>query len=168
MEKMHKIQQQEVEKIKEMRKKVKDKKEDKRLYAVQLRAERKTNQEIAEKLDTSDRVVSNWICKYVKEGIEGLLSKRQKGNHRNMTFEQEEELLKKYEDKAKKGTIITVEEIKREYEEKVGHKIGSGQIYKVLKRHKWRKIIPRSKHPIKASEEVIESSKKKLTTWEKN
>ena len=57
---MHKIQQQEAEKIKEMRKKVKDKKEDKRLYAVQLRAERKTNQEIAEKLDTSDRVVSNW------------------------------------------------------------------------------------------------------------
>ena len=36
--------------------------------------------------------------------------------------QQEEELLKKYEDKAKKGTITTVEEIKREYEEKVGHK----------------------------------------------
>ena len=106
-----------------------------------------------------EKNAQNTTTRSGQDKIEGLLSKRQKGNHRNMTFEQEEELLKKYEDKAKKGTIITVEEIKREYEEKVGHKIGSGQIYKVLKRHKWRKIIQRSKHPKKASEEVIESSK---------
>ncbi|MDE7249890.1 MAG: winged helix-turn-helix domain-containing protein, partial [Lachnospiraceae bacterium] len=33
-------------------------------------------------------------------------------------------------------------------------------IYCVLKRHGWRKVMPRSRHPKKASEEVIETSKK--------
>ena len=46
------------------------------------------------------------------------------------------------------------------YEEKVGHPIGNSQIYRVLHRHNWRKVMPRSKHPNKASEEVIEASKK--------
>lgn len=46
------------------------------------------------------------------------------------------------------------------YEERVGHSIGSSQIYRVLERHGWRKVMPRSKHPKKASEEVIAISKK--------
>jgi len=43
---------------------------------------------------------------------------------------------------------------------KVGHRISSGQIYRVLHRHDWRKVMPRSRHPKKASEEVIATSKK--------
>ncbi|EJU20974.1 homeodomain-like domain protein, partial [Peptoanaerobacter stomatis] len=103
---MHKISIEEAKKISEIRNTIKDKKEDKRLHAIQLRGQGKSNKEIAEKLDTSIKVVNNWICKYVKEGIEGLLSKGQKGNHRNLTFEQEEEMLKKFEEKGKKGQII--------------------------------------------------------------
>ena len=164
---MHNISKEEVEKIKELRKKTTNKKEDKRLYAIQLRGEGKTNSEIAEKLDTSMKVVNNWICKYIKEGFEGLLIKGQKGNNRNLTFENEEELLNEFREKANNGQMITVEEVKQEYIKLVGHDIGSGQIYKVLKRHGWRKVMPRSKHPKKASEEVIKASKK-LTVWEKS
>ncbi|WP_414153386.1 winged helix-turn-helix domain-containing protein [Peptoniphilus sp.] len=40
-------------------------------------------------------------------------------------------------------------------------------MYRVLKRHGFRKIMPRSKHPKKASKEVIETSKK-LTAEQKN
>ena len=46
------------------------------------------------------------------------------------------------------------------YEQAVGHRTGGSQIYYVLRRHGWRKVMPRSKHPKKASEEVIETSKK--------
>ena len=53
-----------------------------------------------------------------------------------------------------------VQYVKNAYEEKVGHSIGKGQIYKVLNRHGWRKVLPRSKHPNKASDEAIEASKK--------
>ena len=164
---MHKISIEEAKKIKEIRKTIRDKKEDKRLRAIELRAEGKSNKEIAEKLDTSSKVVNNWVCKYVKEGIQGLLSKGQKGNHRNLTFEQEEEMLKKFEEKGKKGQIITVKEIEEEYIKLVGHTIGTSQIYYVLKRHGYRKVMPRSRHPNKANQEAIEASKK-LTVWQKS
>ncbi|MBR4040361.1 MAG: winged helix-turn-helix domain-containing protein [Clostridia bacterium] len=38
-------------------------------------------------------------------------------------------------------------------------KVSDTQIYYVLHRHGWRKIMPRSRHPKKASEEAIEASK---------
>ena len=50
--------------------------------------------------------------------------------------------------------------MKAAYIEKVGHSIGGSQIYRMLKRHGWRKVMPRSKHPKKANEEAIEASKK--------
>ena len=56
--------------------------------------------------------------------------------------------------------IIEVSAIKRAYEAIAGSSKSHGQIYKVLKRHGWRKIKPRSRHPKKASPEAIEASKK--------
>ena len=82
------------------------------------------------------------------------------GNHRNMTFEQEEEFLKQFEERAKKVELLSTNEIKEAYIESVGHSIGHEQIYRVLKRHGYRKIMPRSRHPKKASDEEIEQSKK--------
>lgn len=35
----------------------------------------------------------------------------------------------------------------KQYEDAVGHKIGSGQIYEVLARHEWRKVMLRIRHP---------------------
>ena len=76
-----------------------------------------------------------------------------------MSF-QEEALLEPFMAQAEKGQMLDTAELEKRYEEAVGHRIGSGQIYRVLKRHDWRKVMPRSKHPRKASEEVIETSKK--------
>ena len=77
-----------------------------------------------------------------------------------MSFEEEAEIIEKFKQKADRGQIIDVKEIEKAYQEKVDHCIGNAQIYFVLKRHGWRKIKPRSKHPKKASSEVIETSKK--------
>lgn len=54
------------------------------------------------------------------------------------------------EERANKGQIITVNEIKHEYIKLVVHSIGNEQIYYVLKRHVWRKVILRSKNPKKS------------------
>jgi hypothetical protein len=37
-----------------------------------------------------------------------------------------------------------------------------GQIYRVLERHGWRTVMPRSQHPDKASEEEIALAKNKI------
>ena len=75
-------------------------------------------------------------------------------------MEEEAALLEPFQAEAEKGQIVEVSKIKAQYEEAVGHRIGGSQIYYVLERHGWRKVMPRSRHPKKASDEVIETSKK--------
>jgi len=77
-----------------------------------------------------------------------------------MSISEEEAFLSQYKKQAEQGQMIEVSSMKAAYEEKVGHTIGGSQIYYVLARHNWRKVMPRSKHPNKASDEEIESSKK--------
>ena len=110
--------------------------------------------------------IFEWLRNYKKDSISALKNKKRTGNRRNMSFEEEKEFLKQFEEKAKKGEIVTAKDIEKAYIEKVGHSIGNGQIYYVLKRHNWRKVMPRSKHPKKANEEEINSSKK-LISWQK-
>lgn len=160
MPKTYTITPSEAKQIQHYREEIVDKQVDKRLRAVQLRSEGKKNQAIAEMLETSSDMVSRWISTYAKEGIEGLLPKKRTATRWNLSFSEEAALLSGFSEQGEAGQIVEVSEIKRVYEERVGHRIGSGQIYRVLKRHKWRKIKPRSKHPKKASEEEIASSKK--------
>lgn len=64
---------------------------------------------------------------------------------------------------AEGGHIITAQDIKRAFDQRIGEDTGRGYIYMLLKRHGGRKVMPRAKHPKKADEEAIEASKK-LTT----
>ena len=84
-----------------------------------------------------------------------------------MSYAEEAKLLAQYEQQAEAGQMVETSEIKKAYEEKVGHRIGGQQIYLVLARHGWRKVMPRSKHPKKADDEAIEASKKLRFAWEK-
>ncbi len=142
------------------RKANKDKRVEKRLYALKLRASGKSAKEIAAKVGLKERYIPQLTAKYLAGGIEAISKNHYGGNRRNISVEKENELLEQFRVKAEEGQIIDIAEIKASYEEAVGHRIGSGQIYRVLHRHNWRKLMPRSKHPKKASEEVIETSKK--------
>ncbi len=77
-----------------------------------------------------------------------------------MSREQEKEILKIFRQKSEQGQIISVQEMKEKFDEYLGYETQGGYIYKVLKRNGWRKVMPRSKHPKKANEEEIASSKK--------
>jgi len=161
MPKTYKISAENAAEIEEIRKTITDKKVDRRLYAVQLRGEGLTNDEIAQKLDTSNKMVSQWVSAYINNGgISALLPKERIGMHRNLSIEEEKEFLSAYTKQAEAGQIIDLNELKAAYIEKVGHSIGGSQIYRMLERHGWRKVMPRSKHPQKASDEAIEASKK--------
>ena len=160
MRKGYQISEAQTQEIMRVRKSIANKRVDKRLWAVQLRGEGMKNPKIAEKLDTSAKVVSRWVSAYCKGGIDALMGGQFGGNRRNMSFEKETQFLAEFETCANKGQLVETREIKQAYEKLVGHSIGGGQIYRVLHRHGWRKIMPRSKHPNKASDEAIEASKK--------
>ena len=92
------------------------------------------------------------------------ISNKYKGNARAMTIEEEDEILKGFEKQANEGKVITVQQIKQAFDEKRGKDTGRGYIYMLLKRHDWRKVMPRSKHPQKATDVEIEASKKLKTS----
>lgn len=146
--------------IKAARKANKNKNTERRLQILELRASGTTIIKTAEMTSTNRSYVSKVVRKYFDEGLEAVMKDHRRSNRYNMTFQEEEEFLKPFVKRAEAGQIVEVSEIKSAYEEKVGHRIGGGQIYYVLRRHNWRKVMPRSKHPNKASEEVIETSKK--------
>jgi transposase len=148
------------EEIKKHRKTNRDKQVEKRLHAVELRATGKSNKKIAILLGTSSDMVSRWVSTYAKTGIAGLLPKPSPGRPPNLSFEEEAQLLSTFDKKAEAGQVVETSEIKAAYEAMVGHRIGGEQIYRVLRRHDWRKVKPRSRHPKKATPEVIEASKK--------
>ena len=64
-----------------------------------------------------------------------------------MSFEEEEALFESFMEQAEKRQLLDTTELEKRYEEVVGHRIGSGQIYRVLQRHDWRKVMPQIKHP---------------------
>ena len=146
-------------KIEEARKVNRDKQTEKRLKVLSMRCDGKTLEEIARVSGFHRSHVSNLIRKYFEEGLASVAEKHYTGNRRNMSME-EEAFLEPYRGQAEQGHMLDVGEIAAAYEKKVGHRIGSGQIYRVLQRHGWRKVMPRSKHPKKASKEVIAASKK--------
>lgn len=156
----YQISKKQKDEFEEARKNNKNKQIENRLKVLLLRSEGTTYKEIAEKTGYSKANVAKIIKAYFEKDIEEIATLKYRGNHRNLSYEEEKELLKLYEDKANQGQIIEIKEIKREYEALVGHTIGGSQIYYVLSRHGWRKIMSRSKHPKSATPEAINTSKK--------
>ena len=154
------MNKEQINEINKARKENKDKNIEKRLKALLLYSEGKSRAEIAEETGFAKTYITDLVSKYRAQGLEGFIENKYRGNRRNMSFEEEKEFLELYRRQAEQGQIIEVGDIKKAYAEKVGHPIGGSQIYYVLRRHGWRKITPRSKHPNKASDEVIEASKK--------
>ena len=72
-------------------------------------------------------------------------------------------ILAPFKARAEMGELVEISEIAKEYQRAVDHPVSNGQIYFVLRRHGWRKVMPRSRHPQKASEEEIAASKKLIT-----
>ena len=160
MKMKYKFSEEQYKEIKTACKKNRDKQLDRRLKVLKLRCEGMGLVEIAKATGFHRSHVSNLIRKYFEEGLRSVSEKHYHGNRRNMSIEREREFLEQYERPAEEGHMVDIHEIAEAYEKEVGHQIGNSQIYRVLHRHGWRKGMPRSRHPKKASDEVIETSKK--------
>ena len=160
MRRKNKISKETAAEVKEYRRRVKDKYLDRRLYAIQLLGEGMKAGNVAEKLDADKRQISEWLKKFCERGLEGFVAPRGGRHRENMSFEDEEKLLEKFKKKAESGQIVEVSEIRAAYDKAIGRKTHPTQIYQVLHRHGWRKVMPRSRHPKKASDEAIKASKK--------
>ena len=160
MAKSYEISQSQLLEIEAARKKNRNKNVERRLYVLVMRAEGKSLEEISEKTGYHLSTASKLIARYMRDGISAIAENHYKGNRRNMSFEEEAAILAPFIERAERGEMVDIKEIAAAYQKAVPHKISDTQIYYVLHRHGWRKIMPRSRHPRKASEEAIDASKK--------
>jgi len=154
------IEKEEYEQIVAAEKRTQDKRISRKLRVLMLRYEGFSNSDIGEKVGLGSVRVSQLVREYRESGLETFTKKKYGGNHRNLSEEEESEILKQFEGSAETGNIIIARDIKKAFDDKLGRDTGRGYIYMLLKRHNWRKVMPRSKHPHKATSEAIEASKK--------
>ena len=120
----------------------------------------KTNAEISEIIGFNVQYITDLVTKYMERGIESILVDRRTSNNRRMTLTEETSFLEQFEELAAAGQIVTVGKILEKFNSETGKNNDSSTIYRLLKRHGWRKVKPRPQHPGKASDEEIVSSKK--------
>ena len=154
------IEKEEYERIIDAEKQTQDKQVSRRLRVLILRYEGLNNSEIGERVGLCSVRVSQLVSEYRKHGLDEFTRKKYGGNHRNMSVAEEEEILKRFENNAEKGKIVIARDLKRAFDEKLGRDTGRGYVYMLLKRHDWRKVMPRSRHPKQATPKVVEASKK--------
>ena len=153
-----------VAEIEAARVKNKDKNVERRLRALLLYAQGMRREEIALRTGVAYNYICALVVKYRDGGLAAIVENRCGGNNRLLTFEEEAELLAPFIAQAEAGHIVETSAILRAYEAKVGRTFENdhGRIYRVLARHGWRFVMPRSKHPNKASEEEIDLAKNKI------
>lgn len=104
--------------------------------------------EIAKDIGVTVSKVHNLIPRYNKLVRKAVETVGKGGRHREyLTFEEEEKFLETFFERAASGAIVTSKQIKQEYEKIVGKKVHKTTIYRLIERHLWRKVAPRSLHP---------------------
>lgn len=134
--------------------------EQKRLLCIKLKIENNMkSEEIAKIVGYTSATVRKLMINYYNNRLSILLWKKKIGNKRNLTLEEEREVLKPFLESADQGKMLIVTDIKKSYEEKVGREVPKSTIYRMLNSQGWRKIMPRSKHP-KSKPEEFDAYKK--------
>ena len=110
--------------------------------------------------------ISQLCRRYREQGLVEFMRNKATSHNYALPKEKEQEILARFEKAAEAGQEVTAKDIKAAFDAERGKDTGRGYIYMLLKRHGWRKVMPRSKHPKAASEEACDASKKlKLACW---
>lgn len=116
--------------------------------------------QVAEMLQVSRQAVWLWIGQYNKLGPEGL-EREGRGGRRwgYLSWAQEQDLLAGLHEAAQRGEVLTAKALKPRIEEAAGREVSLDYVYRLLRRHAWRKLGPRPRH-IKADEDTRQAFKK--------
>jgi transposase len=131
-----------------------------RLMVIQGLLQNYTLHEVGKINGYNQRSVGKILKLFNEKGVDGLRSGYKGGNNRKLTFSDEAAYLKQAEAEACKGLYPRVAELQAAVEKLSGVKYSQKTFYALLARHKWKKLMPRGRHPKKASEVEIETSKK--------
>jgi transposase len=134
----------------------KDLNEYKRILSIYLRVKFDYNNDLISLITSyKNQTIKNIHSNYLKEGKKSLnVNKRGGRNNEIFSLEEEKELIQEFEKRSKEGGILEISSIHRACQEKANKKIALSTVYRMLDRHNWRKITPRTSHP-KSNEKIM-------------
>ena len=106
MAQVYKFSEKEIEEIAQARRENKDKRAEARLKALEMRARGAKGKEIAAATGFHSAYAAQLASKYKKGGIEAIAGNHYGGNHRNMSVEEEAEILAPFRERAEKGELV--------------------------------------------------------------
>lgn len=116
--------------------------------------------EVARMLGVSKQAVWLWVSQYNKQGPSGLERVGRGGRRWSfLSWVEEEELLATFTERALNGELITAKKMVPEIRQATGRDVSLAYVYRLLKRHQWRKLGPRPRH-LKADRKAQEEFKK--------
>jgi transposase len=116
--------------------------------------------DIARHTGTTAAMVHRVSASYNRFGVAAVETPGKGGRRRqSMSWQEEQAFFAPFFTRAERGEIATADEIKRAFEGQVGHEVHKSTISRLLKRHGWRKSVPRPTHP-KANPEAQAQFKK--------
>src|ERR1700752_1179848 len=119
-----------------------------RIQMVLLRESGMAQPAIAAAMGVSLSTVNRAHMAYDQGGIRALKPKPNGGRkHENMTVAEEKALLARFAKTAGAGEMLNIHDLKRAYEQQIGHQTSNSTVYNLLHRHGWRKLMPRPHHP---------------------
>lgn len=118
-------------------------------------------EQIALHTGLAKQTVHNLISGYNRQGPRAVAGPGKGGRQRAyLSLDEEATFLEPFREKALIGQIATAAQIHKALERRLGRKVHKTSIYRLLKRHGWRKIMPRPFH--------IEAKKHEQETFKKN
>lgn len=132
-----------------------------KLQAIMLVGEGESIEMVSQTTLYHPTYVYELVKQFCTKGFSEFIKDERGGaNHRNLTDQQEAQIISKFEEKATAGQVVSLDAIKKEYEQVRGKETANSTFYAFLERMGWRRVMPRGQHPRKASDEAIEASKK--------
>lgn len=120
-----------------------------RLQCLWLRAHAdQATESIAQTVGLSVSHVRRVWSDYLRGGLSAAQGRPKGGRrHQHLSAAQEQRLLAPLEQQAQAGALVTVAQIQQRYQARVGRAVPASTVYRVLARHRWRRVQPRPKHP---------------------
>lgn len=121
-------------------------------------------EDTAELLGVSSRTICRLRNEFQESIPKGTSPREYWGGRRNsfLSKEEEESFLSPFVEKAKTGELVIIASIRESFEQKVGRKVPSSTITRLLDRHRWRKLEPEPRHPDEDKAEQEKFKKKDL------
>jgi transposase len=120
-----------------------------RLQCLWLRARQDLSTEvIAQAVGLSVSHVRRVWSEYLRGGLAAGQGRPKGGrHHQNLTLAQERAVLVPWQQRARRGSLVTARGIKVDYEKRLGRVVPDSTVCRLLARHQWRRVTPRPKHP---------------------